>query len=71
MYRNGATVNPSGVQFVMRAQLSGQELASFRARLADLQRIEAGAALATLAPGPSVEEKPVREIDRLDAKRIG
>ena len=39
MYRNGATVNPSGVQFVTRAQLSGQELASFRARLAELQQI--------------------------------
>jgi murein DD-endopeptidase MepM/ murein hydrolase activator NlpD len=71
MYRNGATVNPSSVQFVMRAQLSGQELASFRARLAELQRIAPGAALVALAPDPSVEEEPVREIDRLDAKRIG
>jgi murein DD-endopeptidase MepM/ murein hydrolase activator NlpD len=71
MYRNGATVNPSGVQFVTRAQLSGRELASFRARLGELQRIEPGAALATLAPDPAVEDEPVREIDRLDAKRIG
>ena len=71
MYRNGATVNPSGVQFVMRAQLSGQELASFRARLAELQRISPGAALAALVPDPAVSEEPVREIDRLDAKKIG
>ena len=71
MYRNGATVNPSGVQFVTRAQLSGQELASFRARLAELQRIEPGAALATLAPDPTAEEEPVREIDRVDAKHVG
>jgi murein DD-endopeptidase MepM/ murein hydrolase activator NlpD len=71
MYRNGATVNPSSVQFVMRAQLSGQELASFRARLAELQRIEPGAALAALAPDPAVREEPTREIDRLDAKKIG
>ena len=71
MYRNGATVNPSSVQFVTRAQLSGRELADFRARLADLQRIEPGAALAALAPDPSLKEEPVREIDRLDARKIG
>jgi murein DD-endopeptidase MepM/ murein hydrolase activator NlpD len=71
MYRNGATVNPAGVQFVTRAQLSGKELASFRARLAELQTITPGAALATLAPDPAAEEEPVREIDRLEAKRIG
>jgi murein DD-endopeptidase MepM/ murein hydrolase activator NlpD len=71
MYRNGATVNPSGVQFVMRAQLSGQELASFRSRLAELQRIAPGAALATLTPDPAVDGEPVREIDRLDANKIG
>lgn len=71
MYRNGATVNPASVSFVTRAQLSGRELASFRARLAELQRIEPGAALASLAPDPSAEKEPVREIDRLDAKRIG
>ena len=71
MYRNGATVNPASVSFVTRAQLSGRELASFRARLAELQQIEPGAALASLAPDPSAEKEPVREIDRLDAKRIG
>jgi hypothetical protein len=64
-------VNPSSVQFVTRAQLSGKELASFRARLAELQTIAPGAALATLAPDPTVEEEPVREIDRLDAKHVG
>ena len=71
MYRNGATVNPSSVAFVMRAQLSGSELASFRARLAELQRVEPGAALASLAPDPAAEREPVREIDRLEAKPIG
>ena len=71
MYRNGTTVSPSSVSFVMRAQLAGQELADFRARLAELQRVEPGAALATLAPDPSAEQEPVREIDRLEAKRIG
>ena len=71
MYRNGKTVNPASVEFVTRAQLSGSELAAFRARLAELQHIEAGAALATLAPDPSLDDKPVREIDRLSAKKIG
>jgi murein DD-endopeptidase MepM/ murein hydrolase activator NlpD len=71
MYRNGATVNPSSTQFVVRAQLAGQELASFRARLAALQRIEPGAALATLAPDSSEQKEPVREIDRLAAKPVG
>jgi murein DD-endopeptidase MepM/ murein hydrolase activator NlpD len=71
MYRNGKTVNPASVEFVTRAQLSGSELASFRARLAELQHIETGAALAALAPDPSLDDKPVREIDRLSAKKIG
>jgi murein DD-endopeptidase MepM/ murein hydrolase activator NlpD len=71
MYRNGATVNPASVSFVTRAQLSGRELASFRARLAELQRVEPGAALASLAPDPAAEKEPVREIDRLDARQIG
>jgi murein DD-endopeptidase MepM/ murein hydrolase activator NlpD len=70
MYRNGATVNPSSVQFVLRAQLAGQELAQFRARLAELQKVEPGAALATLAPDSTAQQEPVREIDRLAAKRV-
>jgi murein DD-endopeptidase MepM/ murein hydrolase activator NlpD len=71
MYRNGATVNPASVQFVIRAQLSGKELASFRARLAELQTITPGAALATLTPDASAEQEPVREIDRLESKKVG
>lgn len=71
MYRGGATVNPSSVQFVMRAQLSGQELASFRARLGELQQIEPGSALVALVPDAPLGDEPVREIDRLDAKKVG
>ena len=70
LYRNGATVNPNSVSFVTRAQLSGRELANFRARLADLQKVEPGAALAALAPDPTVTKEPVREIDRLDSKQV-
>jgi murein DD-endopeptidase MepM/ murein hydrolase activator NlpD len=71
MYRNGATVNPMSVAFVTRAQLSGRELADFRARLAELQKVKPGAALATLAPDTTAEREPEREIDRLESKRIG
>ena len=71
MYRNGATVNPMSVSFVTRAQLSGRELAGFRARLADVQKVAPGAALATLAPDPSAAREPMREIDRLEAGRVG
>ena len=71
MYRNGATVNPSSVSFVTRAQLSGGELAAFRSRLAEIQKVAPGAALATLAPDPSAETEPMREIDRLNARKIG
>ena len=70
MYRNGKTVNPSSVKFVTRAQLSGSELASFRARLAELQTVEPGAALADLGPDSSTATEPVREIDRLEAQNV-
>jgi murein DD-endopeptidase MepM/ murein hydrolase activator NlpD len=71
LYRNGATVNPNSVSFVTRAQLSGSDLANFRARLSELQTIKPGAALATLEPDPAAEREPVREIDRLEARRVG
>ncbi len=69
MYRNGATVDPSSVRFTTRAQLTGQELASFRARLADLKQVEPGAALAALAPKSVEPAEPVREIDRVNKPR--
>ena len=69
MFRNGANVNPSSVRFVTRAQLSGSQLQAFRSSLAELQRVEPGAALASLAPDPSTIEEPVREIDRIERKQ--
>jgi len=36
LYRNGVPVNPTSVRFVMRSQLSGADLAGFRARLRSL-----------------------------------
>ena len=66
MYRNGRTVDPSSVQFVTRAQLTGRELASFKARLAELKKVEPGAALIDLKPVTPEPAEPVREIDRAD-----
>jgi murein DD-endopeptidase MepM/ murein hydrolase activator NlpD len=69
VYRNGEAVNPDSVAYVRRAQLSGSELAAFRNMLANLKQVEPGAALAPLAPDPSLSEAPVREIDRADRKQ--
>lgn len=67
MYRGGVPINPADVRFVTRAQLSGAELAAFRARLQSLQQVTPGAALQSLAPAASATSTPVREIDRLAA----
>jgi murein DD-endopeptidase MepM/ murein hydrolase activator NlpD len=68
VYKNGQTVNPDSIDYVRRAQLSGSELAAFRNMLANLKQVEPGAALAPLAPDPSLADAPVREIDRADRK---
>jgi murein DD-endopeptidase MepM/ murein hydrolase activator NlpD len=70
LYRNGHTVDPTSVRFVSRAQLSGADLIAFRNRLAELQKVEPGAALATLAPDKDEQDAPAREIDRIDSKQI-
>jgi murein DD-endopeptidase MepM/ murein hydrolase activator NlpD len=44
MYRNGQTINPRSVRFTSRAQLSRDELASFRSRLRGLLATPVGAA---------------------------
>jgi murein DD-endopeptidase MepM/ murein hydrolase activator NlpD len=54
IYRNGAAVNPLSVKFVERAQLSGKDLAEFKALLARLSSITPGAAAAPAQKGPSV-----------------
>ena len=67
MYRGGRAVDPSSVQYVTRAMLSGAELAQFKSSLAQLKSVETGAALGDLAPiaNEVVNEEPRREIDRL------
>ena len=66
MYRGGRSVNPASVQFVTRAQLSGEDLRAFRASLARLKTVNAGAALVDLKPAMAMEDAPVREIDKLE-----
>jgi murein DD-endopeptidase MepM/ murein hydrolase activator NlpD len=44
LYRNGVPINPASVKFTMRAQLSGNDLASFRSKLRGLLAVPAGAA---------------------------
>jgi murein DD-endopeptidase MepM/ murein hydrolase activator NlpD len=40
LYRGGRPINPMSVQFVQRAQLSGEQLSRFRARLSQLTGIQ-------------------------------
>ena len=72
VYRGGRTVNPNGVRFVNRPVLEGRDLANFRARLAELQRVTPGAALDPLAPTPAAaaQQAPLREIDRVDNTQV-
>ncbi|MEL7729978.1 peptidoglycan DD-metalloendopeptidase family protein [Citromicrobium bathyomarinum] len=65
MYRGGRHVDPLSVRYVTRAQLSGEDLRQFRARLDALKTVEAGAALKDMHPTRPVFEEPVREIDRI------
>jgi murein DD-endopeptidase MepM/ murein hydrolase activator NlpD len=69
MYRNGKTINPMSVRFATKAQLSGRELADFRARLGQLLDVAPGAALASLVPTSDEMKAPEREIDRADHPR--
>lgn len=50
LYRGGATVNPNSVRFTEVAQLSGQALKAFQARLATLKALPAGLAQAKADP---------------------
>lgn len=67
MYRGGQAINPASVNFVTRAQLSGESLRRFRAILAELKTVEAGEALTDLAPSATESRagEPQREIDRI------
>lgn len=66
MYRGGRAVDPASVRYVTRAMLSGEELARFRATLARIREVEAGAAFGSLPKPAAAPSGPRREIDRLD-----
>jgi hypothetical protein len=68
MYRGGRSIDPASVKYVTRAQLSGAELARFKGALEKLRQVEAGAALAELAPtaNETAAETPQREIDKVE-----
>ncbi|HEX2793827.1 MAG TPA: peptidoglycan DD-metalloendopeptidase family protein [Croceicoccus sp.] len=65
LYRGGRTIDPMSVKFVVRAQLSDEELRQFRARLMELKKTPVGEALKPLAPSAREVDEPRREIDRL------
>jgi murein DD-endopeptidase MepM/ murein hydrolase activator NlpD len=65
MYRNGRVINPSSVNYVTRAVLSGTELLDFKRQLIDLKNIDPGAALEDLEQLPEEIEEPTREIEKI------
>ena len=65
MYRNGRAVNPASVSYVTRSQLSGGDLAEFRAALRKLKQVEPAAALEDLVQKQEATVQPQREIERL------
>lgn len=58
LHRNGKAINPTSVRFVTRAQLSGSELAAFRAKLRNLLAVRSGAASATRMAAAPAKVRP-------------
>jgi murein DD-endopeptidase MepM/ murein hydrolase activator NlpD len=65
LYRSGHAINPLSMKFMQRAQLSGGDLANFRARLNRLKAVKPGSALGPMQGMHSANNTPRREIDRL------
>lgn len=67
LYRNGAKVNPLSVRFTVSNQVDPAELKAYKARMAQLKAVPAGAAMTSLAPrqASGAASGPQREIDRL------
>jgi murein DD-endopeptidase MepM/ murein hydrolase activator NlpD len=60
LYRNGAPINPASVRFVVRAQLSGGELAAFRSKLRGLLSVPTGRSQVQQASATPPARKPAR-----------
>ena len=66
LYKGGVPVNPMSVSFTVTNQVDPAELAAYKARLAQLKTVKAGAAMSSLAPRQaSTGSTGRREIDRL------
>ncbi len=65
VYRGSRKIDPQSVRFLSRPQISGPELASFRARLQSLKAVPVGKALEDIRSPAAAVTEPVREIDRL------
>jgi len=68
LYRNNRAIDPRSVKFTSRAELTGRDLANFKARLNQLLKVTPGAALQSLAA--PVEVEPQREIERISGTHI-
>lgn len=65
LYRGGKAINPLSLKFMQRAQLSGADLANFRAKLNRLRSVKPGSALGPMQQTRTANDAPKREIDRL------
>jgi murein DD-endopeptidase MepM/ murein hydrolase activator NlpD len=65
LYQNGVKVNPLSVKFTVNNDVNQQELAAFRAKLAQFKAVVPGAAFASLAQRAPPRAAPRREVDRV------
>ncbi len=70
LYRAGRPINPLSVKFTTRAQLSGADLANFRAKLNRLKSVTPGAALSSVKKSENVDAGPKREIERISGRNL-
>jgi murein DD-endopeptidase MepM/ murein hydrolase activator NlpD len=68
LYRSGHAINPLSVKFTSRAQLSGADLANFRAKLNRLKSVTPGAALSAIRKPDTVSNAPLREIEKISRR---
>ncbi|MCB2047693.1 MAG: M23 family metallopeptidase [Novosphingobium sp.] len=65
VYRGNTKIDPLSVRFMSRPQVSGPELAAFKARLEVMKSVPVGKALENMTRQTAPIGQPQREIDRL------
>ncbi len=70
LYRGGRAINPLSVKFTSRAQLSGADLANFRAKLNRLKSVAPGAALNRVKTSDTLPAAPKREIEKISRRTV-